>query len=125
LKEQILYNIIIYQDEKGNEPIKEYLQELYQKSETSKDARIKRKKIFEYLDILKTYGITAGEPYIKNIEGNIWELRPLTDRIFFFFWQDDAYVLLHHFVKKTQKTPRKEIIKAKNNLENHLARNKK
>ena len=45
-----------------------------------------------------------GEPFIKHLEGDIWELRPLRDRILFAAWLDDGFILLHHFVKKTQKT---------------------
>ena len=57
-------------------------------------------------------GKLAGEPYIKHIEGELWELRPAQDRIFFVGYIEESYVLLHHFVKKTQKTPRREIEKA-------------
>ena len=49
-------------------------------------------------------------------EDEIWELRPLRDRILFVAWVDGSFVLLHHFVKKTQKTPRREIEKAKREL---------
>ena len=31
-------------------------------------------------------------------------------------WLDGSFVLLHHFVKKTPKTPRREIDKAKREL---------
>ena len=40
----------------------------------------------------------------------------LKDRILFVAWFDGSFVLLHHFVKKTQKTPRREIEKAKREL---------
>ena len=53
---------------------------------------------------------------MKHLEGEIWELRPLRDRILFVAWLDGSFVLLHHFVKKTQKTPRREIDKAKREL---------
>ena len=49
-------------------------------------------------------------------EDEIWELRPLRNRILFVAWFDGSFVLLHHFVKKTQKTPRREIEKAKREL---------
>jgi len=35
----------------------------------------------------------------------------------FVAWIDGSFVLLHHFVKKTQKTPRREIEKAKRELQ--------
>ena len=41
----------------------------------------------------------------------------LRDRILFVAWLDGSFVLLHHFVKKTQKTPRREIEKAKRELQ--------
>ena len=31
-----------------------------------------------------------GEPFIKHLEGEIWELRPLRDRILFAAWLDDS-----------------------------------
>ncbi|MBQ8548629.1 MAG: type II toxin-antitoxin system RelE/ParE family toxin [Lachnospiraceae bacterium] len=46
-------------------------------------------------------------------DGDIWELRPLRDRILFAGVVDGKYVLLHQFMKKTQKTPAREIKKAK------------
>lgn len=58
---------------------------------------------------MRIYGTRAGEPYIKHINGDIWELRPLRDRIFFVAWVNDSFVLLHQFVKKTPKTPKREI----------------
>ncbi len=81
-----------------------------------KDSRIKLNKIQDYIKILSECGISAGEPYIKHLEGDIWELRPLRDRIFFAAWHEDGFVILHHFLKKTQKTPRAEIEKAEREL---------
>ena len=40
----------------------------------------------------------------------------LRDRILFVACLDGSFVLLHHFVKKTQKTPRREIEKVKREL---------
>mgnify|MGYP000614733014 FL=1 len=34
------------------------------------------------MKILRNYGTLAGEPYMKHLEGDIWELRPIRDRIF-------------------------------------------
>ena len=61
---------------------------------------------------------------MKHIEGRIWELRPLNNRIFFFYWQDNKFVLLHHLIKKSQKTPTKEIERARSNLKDFLERSK-
>ena len=106
--------IYFYKDKNGKEPVLEYLKELL--SQNGKDSRIKAAKIQDYINILSEHGTKIGEPYIKHIDGEIWELRPLRDRIFFVAWVNNSFVLLHHFMKKTQKTPNKEIEKAKREL---------
>ena len=45
------------------------------------------------------------------------------DRVLYFFYKDNKYVLLHHFVKKTQKTPKKEILKAKQKMNDYINKN--
>jgi phage-related protein len=110
-----VYEIVFFKDSDGNEPVKEYIVSLAAKSD--KDSRIKTRKILDYIDYLSEAGQSAGEPYIKHIEGAIWELRPLRDRIFFAAWQGDKFMLLHHFMKKTQKTQQREIDTAKRRYE--------
>lgn len=66
-----------------------------------------------------------GEPYIKHIDTEIWELRPLRDRIMFAFYDDNKIILLNIFMKQTQKTPKQEIEKAKRLLENYKKRKEK
>lgn len=61
---------------------------------------------------------------IKHItNSNLWELRPTRDRIFFAYWKDNKFILLSHFVKKTQKTPFREIERAERILADFLERN--
>lgn len=109
-----MHKVYFYRDRNGREPIAEYLAELSGKND--KDSRIKLTKIRDYMKALSVYGTQAGEPYIKHLDGEIWELRPLRDRILFVAWTDGGFVLLHHFMKKTQKTPSREIEKAKREL---------
>jgi phage-related protein len=116
------YKIKLYADAQGNQPIKEYLRELGRN--TDKDSRIQLSKIHEYIETLKEHGTRAGEPFVKHIDGDIWELRPLRDRLFFFAWQGDKFVLLHHYIKKTQKAPTREIAQAKRNLKDFIERSK-
>jgi phage-related protein len=115
-----MYKIKFFTNAQGEQPIKLYLKELGQN--TDKDSRTKLKKIHEYMEALKTYGTRAGYPYVKHIDGDIWELRPLKDRFFFFFWHDGIFVFLHHCVKKTKKTPASEIKQAKRNLKDFIER---
>jgi phage-related protein len=109
-----MHKIYFYRNINGKEPVGEYIDSLAAKSE--KDSRIKLTKIREYLKILEAKGKGAGLPYIKQIRGEIWELRPLSDRILFAAWVDNSIILLHHFRKSTNKTPIREIEQAERNL---------
>jgi len=117
-----LYKIRLYKDAQGRQPIKEFLKELAEKSD--KDSRVKLGKIDYYLQVLRVYGTRAGEPFVKHIEGDIWELRPLSDRFFFFGWTGNIFILLHHFAKKAKKTPPQEIAQARRNMKNFIDRSK-
>lgn len=115
-----LHEVHFYRDKSGKEPVAEYLSELAGRKD--KDSRIKLTKIRDYIKMLSLYGVQAGEPYIKHLDGEIWELRPLRDRILFVAWVNGSYVLLHHFMKQTQKTPKREIDKAKRELADMVER---
>lgn len=115
-----MFSVVFYRDKYGKEPVKEYL--LHLSARADKDSRIKLNKIRDYIKILSEYGTTAGEPYMKHISDGIWELCPLRERIFFAGYTKGKFVLLHQFMKTTQKTPKREIEKAKKNLADMLAR---
>jgi phage-related protein len=115
-----MYEIYFYKDSRGNRPVWDYLEKL--KAESNKDSRIKYNKNLEYLQALQKYGTMVGVPYVKHLDGDIWELRPLRDRILFAAWVDNSFVLLHVFMKETQKTPRREIEKAKRELKDIIER---
>jgi phage-related protein len=112
------FDVKFYEDKNGKMPIKEFIENL------EKNGEIKRAdKIYTYLRSLSKYGTRIGYPYIRHIEGDIWELRPFDDRIFFFFWKDNKFVLVHHYLKKTNKTPKREIKQAEKNMLDYLERN--
>lgn len=115
-----MHKVYFYKDKNGSEPVAEYIAELSKRSD--KDSRIKLNKIRDYVKVLSEHGTQAGEPYIKHLDGEIWKLRPLRDRILFVAWVNGNYVLLHQFMKKTQKTPAREIEKAKRELADLIER---
>ena len=117
-----MYKIVFYQNEKGISEIKNYIDELNENKD-NKDNRVRLKKLITYIDLLSEEGLSLGMPYIKHIEDDIWELRPLRDRILFAYFDNNKFVLLTYFMKKTQKTPRKEIEKAKRLLKEYKGRN--
>ena len=118
-----MYDAIFYSDANDDEPIAEYIKDLQQKSLNSKDARINLNKIISYIDLLCEHGTIVGEPVVKHLRGEIWELRPLKNRILFAHYKDNIYILLHRFVKKTDKTPPLEIDQAERNLADYIERN--
>ena len=66
------------------------------------------------------FGWPIGMPYSRKLESKLWEVRVnLTDgkiaRVIFTLVDDDM-VLLHGFIKKTQKTPTTELETARNRL---------
>ncbi len=58
----------------------------------------------------------------ENGKSEIWELRPGNNRVFYFYCDNHSFVLLHAFRKKTQKTPLREILKAKSERDDYLSR---
>ena len=120
-----MFEIQFYEDDRGYSDVKDFIRELRDKSATSKDARINFNKVVAYIDILMEMGTRVGEPVTKHLDGDIWELRPLSNRILYAYFKDDTFILLHHFQKKTQKTPKSEIEKAKREIEDYKRRKEK
>ena len=117
-----MFNIIFYKDKKGNEPVKDYIVSL--KLQDTKDSAIKLSKIQDYLNVLRQNGIRSGKPYVKYIDGEIWELRPLKDRILFLACDGKNLILLSHFRKSTRKIPKRELDKAKRLKNDYTERSK-
>ncbi len=110
--------IVFYEKENGEIPVKDFLDSL--------DIKM-RKKALGQIVILESYGRTLREPYSKYIKDGIFELRIQfssdISRIFYFFYVGDKIVLTNGFIKKTQKTPPKEIEKALKYKEDYERRN--
>lgn len=71
-------------------------------------------KVFGLLEILDELGVRLGPPKLKKITKEIYELRiigKISVRILCSFLGDEIYIL-HAFIKKSQKIPRKELEKA-------------
>ena len=117
-----MYNVQFYETQDGKSQIWEFLEDLRIKAATSKDARIQHKQASLYIELLQQNGTHLNENITKHLEDGIWELRPGNNRVFYFFFQDSTFVLLHQFRKKTQKTPKREIEKAKRERDDYLFR---
>ena len=117
-----MYNVEFYETQDGKSQIWEFLEDLRIKATTSKDARIQHKQASLYIELLQQNGTRLNENITKHLEDGIWELRPGNNRVFYFFFQDNTFVLLHQFRKKTQKTPKREIEKAKRERDDYIFR---
>ena len=100
--------IEFYESGNGDVPAEEFLLNL--------DIKM-RAKILGIMGILQEKGNQLREPYSKHLEDGIFEIRGKvgTDisRVLYFFYYDGKIIFTNGFVKKTQKTPKSEIDKAK------------
>ena len=117
-----MYEIEFYETEDGKCPIWDFLEALRLKAPTNKDARIQHKQASLYIELLQQNGTHMNAEITKHLDDGIWELRPGNNRVFYFFYQNNTYVLLHQFRKKSQKTPKREIEKAKTERNDYLRR---
>lgn len=113
-----MWNIIFYEKENGDIPVQEFLDALPPKHHA---------KALRDIDVLEKYGTELTEPHVKHIKSKLWELRIKSasdiSRIFYFIPVGKKIILLHGFVKKTQKTPFREIEIANSYLEDYQRRN--
>lgn len=75
-------------------------------------------KSYRQIQLLRTFGNHLRMPYSKQISHNLYELRVRGRqevRLLYCFHQKQA-VIVHIFIKKSQKTPQKEIILAQNHI---------
>jgi phage-related protein len=92
---------VFFRTESGREPVREWLKDL------PKD---ERKMIGE--DIMTVqFRWPLGMPLVDHLGSGIWEIRSrLANRIArtLFFVHEGEIILLHGFIKKTQKTPNED-----------------
>ena len=98
------FEVILYEKENGESPVEEFMSSL--------DVKM-RAKLIGLLEILEEKGNQLREPYSKHLEDGIFEIRCKVwnniSRVLYFFYYEGNIILTNGFIKKTQKTPRKEI----------------
>ena len=117
-----MFNIDFYETSDGHSDIQEFLDSLRVKAVSVKDARIQYGQIARCIELLQENGTNLPVQIAKHLDEEIWELRPGDNRVLFFYFNEGTYVLLHHFRKKTQKTPPREIARAKSEMKDYIAR---
>ena len=110
------WKIEYFEDKRGNSPVAQFIDGL---------PIVKQANIFKIFDLVKEFGIELGEPYLKHIDGKIWELRPGSERILYFTYTGRKFILLNGFTKKTRKTPSNEIEISKKRENEYREKNKR
>ena len=71
-------------------------------------------------EMIEEFGPSLGLPYTKAMGEGLFEIRAKgkegIGRSFFCTVKDKEIVILHSFIKKSQKTPKKELAKARKRL---------
>lgn len=114
------FKVIFYEKQNGECPVETFMLNL--------DIKM-RAKMVGLLEILEEKGNLLREPYTKHLEDGIYEIRCKVgnniSRIMFFFYYQGEIVLTNGFVKKTIKTPKREIELAKQFRKDYLERKSK
>jgi phage-related protein len=106
---------IFYRTEAGGEPVRNWLKGL----PASED----RKRLGEDIKTVE-FGWPIGMPVCKALGEGIWEVRTRLRqnriaRVLFYIDKKNRMVLLHGFIKKTQKTPADDLELARANKDKH------
>ncbi len=100
----IQFEVIFYEKDNGECPVEDFLSQL--------DIKM-RAKMVGLLEILEEKGNELREPYSKYLTDGIYEIRCKVgsdiSRVLYFFYYGGKIILTNGFIKKTQKTPRKEL----------------
>ena len=110
------WTVVYYVSSSGENPVKQFL-----------DANLKAKaKALRIFSNIEEYGLLSVIPHIKKLTGTpLWEIRILgadSVRILYITRAEKQILLLHGFIKKTNKTPSKELNVALIRLKNSLTR---
>jgi phage-related protein len=106
--------VVFFKTDTGNEPVREWLKEL-----SKEDCQVIG------TDILSVqYAWPVGKPLVDNLGDGLWEVRSRLDKRIartLFAMVDQEIVLLHGFIKKTQKTPDDELDLAQKRKRQYLS----
>ena len=106
MNDELRLRVVFYKTEHGNEPVREWLKSLPQED---------RKTIGEDVKTVQ-FGWPIGMPVVRKLDKGLWEVRStLKNRIarILFTVEGQVMVLLHGFIKKSQKTQAKDLELAK------------
>ena len=68
-------------------------------------------KVVRAIELLEEFGPRLGMPHSRKVQDDIFELRirGIQEVRIFYVFHKDSIILLQSFIKKSQKTPKKEL----------------
>lgn len=98
------WKVVYYTSPTGDNPVSNFLDCIDKQTQS---------KILRVVANIEEYGLTSVIPHIKKLSGTpLWEIRILGKtnvRIIYVVPTRTSILLLHGFIKKTMKTPSKEL----------------
>lgn len=79
-----MYTIVFYEDEDGRSEVQDWMRALGERAARDKDARIQLDQMIYVMSRIEVDGTRAGEKFVKQIRGALYELRPGGNRVMFF-----------------------------------------
>lgn len=110
------WTVLFYEDVRGRQPVREWLDELGSRSPAEQGA------VLHHIDLLAEFGVLLGEPYSRQLSGRLRELRVGPWRITYFADPRRRFILLTSFRKRTRKADREQIRKADRLVQDWLDR---
>jgi len=113
MESDIRYGVAFYRTGTGKEPVRDWLKDLSRQDKKIIGGDVKTVQ----------YGWPMGMPVVRKLSTGLWEIRSRLDKRIariIFTVSDDKMVLLHGFIKKSQKTPKEDMelaVKRKARLE--------
>lgn len=109
--DSVEWPVVFYTPDGGESPVAQFLDSL---------GRSTHGRFVWSIEQLRLRNVHAREPLVRHLEGRLWELRRESNtniyRIVYTVLPGRRILFLHGFQKKTQKTPRADIVRAQRRL---------
>jgi len=102
-------DVVFYRMDSGSEPVRDWLKGLTKAEKQIIGGDIKTVQ----------YGWPLGMPVVRKLERGLWETRSRLDRRIariLFTVQDNTMILLHGFIKKSQKIAKADLVLARQRM---------
>ena len=106
-------HVVLYEGASGRRPVADFLDRLTNRQ---------RAKVLDVLTMLEEAGQRLGPPWLKKIDGDLWEVRVQADKVqvrILLCQAGRELVLLHGLKKKADKLPARDVETARRRCVEH------